>query len=146
MKTIVSARRLRHVGALFMLLLLVAACKKEEEKNPLLSCRPAGGGNGIGIANARTIMFWMAQDFGCGQPYLVSIRNTETNMTNYGGLVNAFMTKFFKTQPACGTEGAITIQVSKGYEYEYTIACTGREWKAKLTADCSDDCIAIELK
>lgn len=122
----------------------LSGCKKEDD-NPLLKCRPQGGG-GIGVPNPRTVMFWIDHDFQCGQPRLIKIRNTETNSEVYEGSTYAYITRFFATQPSCGTSGAITIKVSKGYEYEYTVACTGREWKAKFTADCNDDCIAIQLQ
>ena len=137
------------LGVVASVLLCVTSCKKDEPEavNPLLACRPASGGTGIGTPNARTVMFWIGQDFGCGTLTLVSMRNTETNGTAYGGLANATISRFFSVQPACGTTGCITIQVSKGYEYEYTISCTGRQWKNKVTVDCSsDDCIPIQLK
>jgi hypothetical protein len=146
MNTLFIPRSLR-LSALFALLLLsTAGCKKDEDSNPLLACRSKGGG-GIGTPNARTVMFWINQDFGCGALNLVTIRNTETNTTTYDGPYNAYINKYFSTQPNCGTNGTISIRIAKGYEYEYTIACSSRQWKGKVTVDCSsDDCIPIQLQ
>ena len=128
-----------------MLFLALVGCKKEEAKDPLLACRPASGGTGVGTANPRTILFWTNQNLNCGPLRLVSIRNTVTNSPNFGGLVAPVITQYSAIQPTCGAAGSITIEVSKGYVYEYTIACSGRQWKDTFTADCKDDCIAILL-
>ncbi len=139
--------RLQLVGILTTLVLSVTSCKKEEAKDPLLACRPASGGTGVGIPNPRTVMFWTRQNLNCGSLSLVSIRNTETNSPRYASSFNtSTITQYFATQPACGSAGSMTIQVSKGYQYEYTIACSGRQWKDTFTADCNDDCIAILLQ
>lgn len=137
-------KRLRFTSvAVLALMLAVTSCKKEKATNPLLACRQSNGG--IGAVTSRTIMFWTDQNFGCGAIRLVSIRNTETNSTDSNS--PASITRYFATQPACGTTGTATLDVLKGYEYEYTLSCTGRQWQAKVTVDCSsDDCIPIQLK
>ena len=145
MNTLSAPRNLLVTVALLLVSML--GCKKKEDLNPLLACRPPSTGTGIGIPNPRSLLFWIDHDFGCGALNFVSIRNTEDNSTNYGGSFNPAITRYSATQPACGTSGFITIQVSQGYEYEYTIACTGRQWQGKVTADCtSTDCIPIQLK
>lgn len=135
----------RFSAVLALLLLSVTGCKKDDAADALLACRKPSGG--IGAINGRSVMFWIAQDFNCGYPKLIQIRNTETGSTVYNGPYHAEITKTFPSQPDCGEDGALTIEVSKGYEYEYTIACLGMEWKNKVTVDCSSDaCIPIQLK
>lgn len=144
-----SLRWASAVG-LLALCLVVLGCKKDEPQNPLLACRlsNSGGGTGIGPGSSvnRTVMFWIAQDFGCGKLRLVNIRNTETQSVFYNTSGTYIIDRYSATQPACGTTGSMTLLMEKGYEYEYTIECTNRQWKGKFTADCSDDCLAIQLK
>lgn len=147
MNTLLFSKPARTITMLASLLLLVIGCKKEADQDPLAACRPPTTGTGVGIPNPRTVMFWTAKDFQCGSLNFVSIRNTTLNTYDYGGSASqSAVTHFYATQPACGASGTLNIQVSKGYVYEYIIACTGRQWKGTLTADCNDDCIAIQLK
>jgi hypothetical protein len=150
MKTFTLAQPMRTFGLVAAALLFATSCKKETVKDPLEDCRPPSTGTGIGIPNPRNIMFWAGQDFQCGQLQLISVRNTTLNTRGYGASFSqTFITlAYTNTIPTCGAKGTINIQVSKGYVYEYTIVCTNsnREWKGTFTADCSDDCIAIQLK
>lgn len=92
-------------------------------------------------------MFWTDRNFGGDPPHLVGIRNTETNGITYGRSSSPDMMRYFTTEPTCGTYGPISVVVSKGYEYEYTISNAGRQWKSVVAVDCSsDDCIAIQLR
>lgn len=91
-------------------------------------------------------MFWTGQDPKCGPVSLTSFRNTETNANISPYNVSGTITLVFTTQPTCGTTGTITAEVARGYEYEYTLSCTGRQWTGKVTVDCGNDCIPIQLK
>ncbi|MEJ7659596.1 MAG: hypothetical protein WKG07_08200 [Hymenobacter sp.] len=150
MKTFTLAQPIRAFGLVAAAMLLVTSCKKETVKDPLEDCRPASTGTGIGIPSPRNVMFWAGQDFQCGQLQFISVRNTTLNTYGYGGnATQSFITlAYTNTTPTCGANGTINIQVSKGYIYEYTISCTSsnRQWKGTFTADCSNDCIAIQLK
>lgn len=126
---------------LTFLLLSITGCKKDEINN---GCSSNGG---IGAVKSRSVMFWTSQNFGCGPLHIANVRNTGTGKTIYQGPTSTTTMRSFSTLPSCGTNGAITISLDKGYEYEYTIACNGRQWTSKVIVNCgSDDCIAIQLK
>ena len=145
MHTLFPTRSIHFLAVLAFLLFVVTACKKDDPTNALAACRQTDGG--IGPHNYRDIMFWTAKDFGCGRPRFVQIRNTETGDMYSHQVVSSSIWKYYPTKPACRADGTITVQVPYGYEYEYTIACTGIEWKSKVIVDCSsDECVYVELK
>jgi hypothetical protein len=130
-----------------LLLIAASGCTKVEPDTPF-GCRVANGGIGVGgIANPRTLMFWADPTAAPEHLHMVGIRNTETNGAFYGRSSSSDMMRYFVTQPSCGTYGPVTVQVSKGYEYEYTFTGAGKQLTGKVSVDCSsDECIAIQLE
>lgn len=125
------------------LLFALASCKKDDTNKSMANCQQAGAG--INGTNERDVVFWTRKDFGCGNPEFIDIISLE------GGAIrktfNNYITQQYPTQPACDAIGAIRVRVIYGHEYEYTIACTGHQWKGKVRVDCSsDDCVFVELK
>lgn len=136
----------RLSAILTFLLFAIASCKKDDPKKSMADCRFSN--TGVDGTNGRDLVFWARQDFNCGNPQFVEVRNTEQGSPYYIQLYNNYITQYYSAQPACDAIGAIRVRVPYGHDYQYTIACTGgRQWTGKVTVDCnSADCVFVELK
>src|SRR5688572_15855886 len=116
------------VSVLFIGLVALSACKKEDD-----NADPCGSYGGVVEPN--TYLFWIDEDFACGQ-ITVEVRDSD------GKIVAAYQDKISYTSataPACNNANYgkyATFDLYQGKTYTYKATCTGKTWTGTIVVPC----------
>jgi hypothetical protein len=126
--------------AIGLLMLAFSSCKKDDEVCGIKS------GSGVQASNQKNVMFWIDHDMQLGQLKIDRLINRKTGLAE-SSRGEWIITNYFNSQPECGTSGAATFLLTKGYEYDYYVyGETGDTLTGRITVDCSDDCQAYLIQ
>lgn len=119
-------------------LLLLSDCDKKNEDN--------GCGSYGGVVSPNTYLFWIAQDFNCGQ-ITVEVKDPD------GKIVTPFQSKISYTSgtaPECNSANYgkyATFDLYQGKTYTYKATCTGKTWTGTIMVPCEQgQCEKIQLQ
>lgn len=94
----------------------------------------ASGGGGGGGSGTGDVIFWINQDFGCG--------NVSVNVSGAGGTT---ISGFYGSTPSCSDTGAGgNLNNLPVGTYSFTASCTGINWNGNITIS-EDSCLRFQL-
>jgi hypothetical protein len=142
LKSLVIAFCAISVGLLYSFFMLatlsLSACQKKADDPP---CGSYGG-----VVSPNVYLFWIAQDFSCGQ-ITVEIRDSD------GKIVTPFQSKISYTSggaPECNSANYgkyATFDLYQGKTYTYKATCLGKTWTGKIDVPCEQgQCKNIQLQ
>lgn len=128
---------LYNILSFITIALLANSCKKAET-----DCGSYGG-----ITTPHYYIFWINQDFGCGN---ITVTMKDANGNDYNS-ADRTIKVFDAVAPDCSTRmiaathAVYGLAIGKNYTYKAT--CSGKVWEGSIRADCEQGgCTPIQLK
>ncbi len=124
------------IAMLFLFFLL--KCKTSSDSS--LPCGSYGGG-----LPTHTYLFWIGQDYGCGQ-VTVQVKDNQGNIISASSGDKIKVWNSFEPTNCVSTDHAV-FSVIFGKTYTYRATCASRSWTGTFTASCeSYACVKIKIQ